>query len=94
MEANGRPSADAPKEAVQGYHPDWSPDGGWIAFNSAQRGGVGAFIHVMKPDWSQLRQFDTNGNGVDPSWGADSRHIAFIEYQDGNKIELSGPGCP
>ncbi len=52
--------------------PDWSPDGKKVAFNT--RGGGGFEIAVTDLIAGGTR---TLGEGNDPVWGADSRHLLF-----------------
>jgi TolB protein len=60
----------------QGYNtePNWSPDGKKIAFNI--RSGGGFAVAMLDLASGQVRQL---GDGQDPVWGADSRHIACAQ---------------
>ncbi len=60
----------------QGYNtePNWSPDGKKVAFNI--RAGGGFSVAVLDLASGQVRQL---GEGQDPVWGADSRHIACAQ---------------
>jgi TolB protein len=60
----------------QGYNtePNWSPDGRKIAFNI--RSGGGFAVAMLDLASGQVRQL---GEGQDPVWGADSRHIACAQ---------------
>ena len=52
--------------------PNWSPDGKKVAFNT--RGGGGFDVAVLDLGSGSTR---TLGEGNDPVWGADSRHLLF-----------------
>ncbi|MDQ3624264.1 MAG: biopolymer transporter Tol [Verrucomicrobiota bacterium] len=82
----------------QGYctEPDWSPDGRKVAFNS--RGGGSFLVAILDLAGGSTR---TLGEGQDPVWGADSRHLVYssggalilLDAQTGQKTTLvSGLG--
>ncbi len=81
-----------------GYNtePNWSPDGKKIAFNVRDGGGFGVAILELGSGQTRLV-----GEGQDPAWGADSRHLIFasggalilLDAQTGQKTTLvSGLG--
>jgi TolB protein len=57
--------------------PDWSPDGGWIAFHAYEGGKY--HIYVIRPDGTERRQVspDDLGNAYFPTWSTDGSRIAF-----------------
>jgi TolB protein len=68
-----------------GYNtePNWSPDGKKVAFNTRS----GSFqVSVLDLDSGSVR---TVGEGQDPVWGADSRHLIFAS--GGSLILLDAP---
>ncbi len=81
--ASGVPSLLVPG-THQDIHPDWSPDGQWIAFAS-DRGGE-FDIWVVRPDGSGLRQV-TSGPGTKtwPAWSPDGRKILYTRSADGKQ---------
>jgi len=61
-------------------HPDWSPDGKWIAFHSASappRESINIF--KVRSDGSQLTQLTFfNGKNYSPRWSPDGRKLAYV----------------
>jgi TolB protein len=76
--------------------PNWSPDGKKVAFNT--RSGGGFAVSILDLGSGATR---TVGEGQDPVWGADSRHLIFstgaalilLDTQTGQRTTLvSGLG--
>ncbi len=77
-----------------GYNtePNWSPDGKKITFNT--RSGGSFTVAILDLASGNTR---TVGEGMDPVWGADSRHILFasgsslilLDAQTGGRITLA-----
>ena len=87
-----------PLSAGTGYstEPNWSPDGKKVAFNT--RGGGGFQVSILDLAGGGTRGV---GEGQDPVWGADSRHLVFasggalvlLDTQTGQRTSLvSGLG--
>jgi Tol biopolymer transport system component len=84
---------------LSGNQPEWSPDGGLIAFQSNTGSDV-LRIFVVRPDGSGLRALtgDTgDGTGASAaSWSPDGRRIAFSSDLDGDEdiyvVNLDGTG--
>lgn len=68
----------------QDIHPDWSPDGQWLAFAS-DRGGE-FDVWVVRPDGSGLRRV-TSGAGTKtwPAWSPDGRKILYTRSSEGRQ---------
>ncbi len=93
-------SGGSPRQLATGHsyntEPDWSPDGKKIAFNT--RGGGGFQVAILDLAGGGTRIV---GEGQDPVWGADSRHLLFstgsalilLDTQTGQRASLvSGLG--
>ncbi|MES2569164.1 MAG: biopolymer transporter Tol [Verrucomicrobiota bacterium] len=87
-----------PLSTGHGYNtePNWSPDGKKVAFNVRANGAFA--VAILELASGQTR---TVGEGQDPVWGADSRHLIFasggsvilLDAQTGQKTTLvSGLG--
>ena len=76
--------------------PDWSPDGGAIAFirycGSSERADEDA-IYVIGPDGKGLRQLTAGPADDSPSWARDGRSVAFIRLGRAESV-ASGGGTP
>ena len=65
------------------FHPSWSPQGDWIAFDSNRDGDFE--IYLIRPDGTGLRQLTTNTAGdTHPSWSRDGSQIVFESNREGN----------
>jgi len=57
-------------------HPDWSPDGQQIVFDSDRSGN--AQLYMMKADGSDPRPLtDNSGQNVEPKWSPDGKWITY-----------------
>ncbi len=54
--------------------PDWSPDGKWIAYTMRQGGQFQIGVYSFG---THSAQQVSNGNGEDPSWTRNSRHLVY-----------------
>jgi TolB protein len=92
--ASGAPTLLVPG-AYQDIHPDWSPDGEWIAFASDRSGELE--IWVVRADGTGLRQV-TTGPGAKswPAWSPDGRKILYTRSAEGKQglwlVEADGSG--
>lgn len=61
--------------------PAWSPDGQWLAFPSAQPGGMG--IRVVRADGTESRELPHTHSWNDlPRWSPDSKLLAYTGARD------------
>jgi Tol biopolymer transport system component len=86
MAANGGDVRQLTRDPVGAGHPDWSPDGRSIAYDTA-----GHFITVAAADGSGAHTVTTDFSALDPSWSPDSKALAFTgpEYDENGNIENS-----
>ena len=86
MRPDGSESRQLTQNAVFDDDADWSPDGGRIAFVSAQDSTPDAptrrpEIFVMNADGSGMRRLlETAGTARHPRWSPDGRRIAFVRF--------------
>ena len=64
LDADGKPAA----EPFPGFMPDWSPDGKWLAYNSAQAGVYETIVRSW-PDGARAFSVQTKG-GIENLWAA------------------------
>lgn len=68
----------------QDLHPDWSPDGQWIAFASDRSGELE--IWVVRPDGSGLKQITSGpGSKTWPAWSPDGKKILYTGSHEGRQ---------
>jgi TolB protein len=90
-------SGGSPSRLATGFgyntEPNWSPDGKRVAFNT--RSGGSFAVAILELAGGGVR---TVGEGQDPAWGADSRHVIFasgnslvrLDVQSGSRMTLVG----
>lgn len=74
-------------------HPDWSPDGRWLVFESERTGNRDIFL--ASRDGSNVIQLtDEIAYDGQPAWSPDGRSIAFVSDRDGGRnvfiLDLAG----
>jgi TolB protein len=81
---DGSPARRLTPRSARSEAPDWSPDGGSIAFSNYDVDTEQTDIYVMNVDGTNARQL-TNafGENSDPAWSPDGKHIAFSSDRDG-----------
>jgi hypothetical protein len=73
-----------PADAIDDFHPAWSPDGARIAFDRAP-GGNGD-IYVIDADGTDLTRLTTDpGADANPAWSPDGSEIVFESPRAGSK---------
>ncbi len=85
MNPDGSEQINISRDRSLDRDPDWSSDGGMIAFASDRPNsvGFGTKIWVMNVDGSNPRQVTSNEvTDEDPSWSPDGTKIAFSGRQD------------
>lgn len=81
---------------MDGWNPDWSPDGKKIAFETYDSFGEWQ-VYVLNIDTGVLQQVtEVSGSVFGPKWSPDGRHIAFTTDMDGDSeiyiVNLDGKG--
>jgi len=85
MDADGSNVTRLTADASAEYDPQWSPDGGRIAFVRT-RGGTAPAVFIMRSDGADVRQISSGVGGSDfsPSWSPDGSQVVFtgFRYED------------
>jgi TolB protein len=76
-----------------GDHPDWSPDGRWIAFRThAETDGAPSDLEIIHPDGTgrrNLTHYGTSGStALSSSFSPDGRFIVFAAQHNGAPADL------
>lgn len=89
MTAAGDRSAGAPRvvrvvdDGARNYHPQPSPDGRLIAFDSDRDGVRG--VYVANADGTQVRRISPDGYSAAPTWSPDGKRLAYIRAERDNR---------
>ncbi len=77
-----------PDSGGEEYAPAWSPDGGWVAFQSdAQREPGMNEIWISRDDGAEMRRVTNSPEGTwsrAPTWSPDGRFIAYVSDRSGS----------
>jgi TolB protein len=89
----GDPRQITPYTVGAGDHPDWSPDGRWIAFRThAETDGAPSDLEIVHPDGSARRNLThyatSNNTALSSSFSPDGRYIVFAAQHDGAPADL------
>jgi Tol biopolymer transport system component len=84
--ADGSERRNITNDPANDWGPDWSPDGGTIAFNSDRDGG-GLRGYLVEPDGSNLRPIDVDAWFEYPSFSPDGTKIVFMGHE-GSDYEI------
>ena len=63
------------------FAPEWSPDGGTLAFHREAGGGFQVMTYTLATQ--RVRQVTSEGRNEDPSWAPDGRHLVFVSNRSG-----------
>ena len=69
-------------DGARNYHPQPSPDGRLIAFDSDRDGVRG--VYVANADGTQARRISPEGYAAAPTWSPDGKRLAYIRAERGN----------
>lgn len=79
------------KDLGEIFNPSWSPDGKLVAFSALHGGYTDLFIHDLQA--GTTKQVTSDGFAdLHPSWGPDSRRLAFVTDRFTTRMEQLVPG--
>lgn len=83
---NGGAAQQITHEAAGAAHPDWSPDGRFVAYDVG-----GRRIAVSDATGAGERIITINQSGIDPTWSPDASQLAFtgVEYDENGNPETT-----
>jgi Tol biopolymer transport system component len=86
MAANGRDRRQVTNEPTGASAPDWSRDGGSLAFSVG-----GNTIYATNPAGAAKRGISADVNALEPSWSPDGTQLAItgVQYTPSGQIETS-----
>lgn len=86
VSADGGAAQQITHDAAGAAHPDWSPDGRFLAYDVG-----GRRIAVSDASGGGERVITIDQSGIDPTWSPDSSQIAFtgVEYDENGNPETT-----
>jgi Tol biopolymer transport system component len=90
---NGEIAVKLPRRL--GDHPEWSPDGQWITFDTLYLDGVdNSSIYVMRADGKRrIRISNPQKSSFRPTWSPDGTNIAYFSRDDQTGIYIVNVSC-
>ena len=70
-------------DGARNYHPQPSPDGRLIAFDSDRDGERG--VYVANADGTQARRISGPGYAAAPTWSPDGKRLAYVRAEERNR---------
>jgi hypothetical protein len=102
MSPSANPSGGSPRvvtlldDGARNYHPQPSPDGRHIAFDSDRDGERG--VYVANADGTGARRISGPGYAAAPTWSPDGKRLAYVRAEPGNRrvwnLWVQGVGEP
>jgi len=84
MKQNGKDNQRLTQLGGSATFPDFSPDGGKIAFNAQPAGATSQDVYVMNADGTGLVEVsNASGNDLYPAWSPDGSKIVFESDRNG-----------
>lgn len=89
MSPSANASAGAPRvvtvldDGARNYHPQPSPDGRLIAFDSDRDGERG--VYVANADGTNARRISGPGHAAAPTWSPDGKRLAYVRSEAANR---------
>jgi len=59
-------------------NPEISPDGNWLAYQSAEEGRIEVFVRSLQ-DWDRIRVKVSTSGGRTPMWSRDGRELFYLD---------------
>jgi len=80
------PRRPSPNGRVDEAHPDWSPDGRWIAYDSNESGR--SEVYVRPYPGPGARYPVSRDGGSSPAWAGDGRDLFYLAFEPDGQVTL------